>query len=171
MVLMGIMPVGLRVAYEDGVFSFTGRVFFLSVDFDKKRRTAGVKRDIISRLRRLYSHPRGKIFLKNAYTTLKRLLPRVQIPYLKLHILTAGKDPANTALAYGAVGMALEQLQIMTAERVRKSDLQAEIDFQRTAPEVSGCVLMRLFLGQVLWYGICLGWGFWRDYRRHRRGV
>ena len=171
MVLMGIMPVGLRVAYEDGVFSFTGRVFFLSVDFDKKRRTAGVKRDIISRLRRLYSHPRGKIFLKNAYTTLKRLLPRVQIPYLKLHILTAGKDPASTALAYGAVGMALEQLQAMTAERIRKSDLQAEIDFQHTEPEISGCVLIHLFLGQVLWHGICLGWGFWRDYRRQRRGV
>ena len=171
MVLLGIMPVELQVAYEGGVLSFTGRVLFLPVRIRKKEYASGVERKSVSFLRKLSSRPYGKIFLKNAYTTLKRLLPRVQIPYLKLHILTAGKDPANTALAYVAVGTALEQLQIMTAERVRKSDLQAEIDFQRTAPEVSGCVLMRLFLGQVLWYGICLGWGFWRDYQRHRRGV
>ena len=159
------------MTYEGGVFSFTGRVLFLPVRIRKKEHASGAERKSVSFLRKLSSRPYGKIFLKNAYTTLKRLMPCVRIPRLKLHFMAAGEDPANTALAYGAVGAALELLRTKTSGYIRKPDLRAEIDFQRSEPQVAGCVLISLYFYQALWFGLCFGWGFWRDYRRQRRGV
>lgn len=171
MIILGILPVGLLVAYEGGAFSLTGRVFFLPVRFRGKRDTSGPERDILSRLRKLYSHPSGKIFLKNAYTTLKRLIPRVWIPHLKLRFVAAGEDPANTALLYGAAGTAFEQLRTITADRVRRADIRVEVDFRRLRPEIAGCVLLCLHLYELVWYGLCFALGVRRDYRRQRRGV
>ena len=170
LVVVGILPLGLQVCYEDGRLSFLGRLFFIPVRIRSERaRNSRWRRAAFSWLKGRISGPDGKIFLKNAYTTLKRLMPRIRIPYLKLHILAAGQDPSNTALAYGAAGTFLSRLRSLSSRQVGKTDLRAEVDFQRSAPEVTACVQVSLYLYQIVWFGTGFAWGVWRDHRRQRK--
>lgn len=169
LVIMGILPIALQICYEGGQFSFQGHILFVPIRVGRDESGSQFGKNAVSWLRKLLSRPSGKIFLKNAYTTLKRLTPQLWIPYLKLHILTAGNDPANIAVIYGAVGTVLERLQRISSPRVRKTDLRADVDFQRSRSEITACVRVSLHLYQALWSGLCFAWGFWRDYRRQRK--
>ena len=170
LVIVGILPLGLQICYEHGELSFQGRLFFIPVRVGvEEERRSRWKRAAFSWLRGRITQPDGKIFLKNAYTTLKRLISRIRIPYLKLHIIAAGQDPANVAVGYGAAGSVLSRLRTLSSRRIGKTDLRAAVDFQRSTPEVVACVQVSLYLYQVVWAGGGFVWGVWRDHRRQRK--
>lgn len=171
LIILGMLPVAVQIGYADGAFSFKGYVFFLPFDFGRKKKASRVERGVAARLQNLLSRPKGKIILKNAYTTLKRLMPRVWIPYLQLHILAAGRDPAHAALAYGAAGTLMQGLQTRFSSRVREMDLRVEVDFLRDRPEITARVHASLRLYQALWSAAGFARGFWRDYRHQKRSM
>lgn len=63
---------------------------------------------------------------------LKRTGRRVRIAPLKLHLLVAGEDPADTALLYGRIQAALAAgLPVLhRLVRIREQDIQLFLDFQ-----------------------------------------
>lgn len=172
LIIIGILPVFLQVSYERGKFSFHSRLLFVPLYRRGEEYRSSRGKNGASRLRECVSGENGKIYLKTAYTTLKRLVPHIKIPYLKLHILAAGDDPANVAMAYGAVGTALEKLRTLVSNRVRVMDLRADLDFQRDRPEIEASVRFGLPLYQAMWFGLSFFWDVWREHRLlHKRSM
>lgn len=171
LVIIGLCPLGFSIRYDGGMFRFAGRIAFVSVPFGREEKSSRFGKQVFSFFKKVLSHPDGEIFLKNAYTTLRRIAPRIWIPYLKLHVLAAGSDPAKTAVAYGTVGMLLVWLQSALPGQIGKTDLRAEADFGRESPEVSACVRIRILLYQVLYAAVRLWWGIRRERQKLRRGV
>lgn len=160
---MGLSPVAAEIGYESSRFSFRGRVGFI-------RFRIGCEKEKGLIPEKLSQWPVLRILLKNAYTTLCHLAPRVWIGKLKLHITAGGPDPANTALLYGAAGMALESLSSRFAGRIEREDLQADVDFSLDQPEFSGHISLCLCLYQALWGALRFSWGAWREYHRLSKG-
>lgn len=169
LVLMGLIPVAAEIGYENSRFSFRGKVGIIRFQIGRGKE-AKVEKETVSILKKLPQWPVLWILLKNAYTTLCHLAPRVWIGKLKLHITAGGPDPANTALLYGAAGMALETLSSRFAGRIEREDLRADVDFALDQPEFSGCINLCLCLYQALWGALRFSWGAWREYHRLSKG-
>ena len=84
---------------------------------------------------------------------LGKLKRRLRIDELTLRYLSAGDDPAMTALAFGAANAAAAALAraVESMFRVRKRDVRAAVSFTEDQPRVFARVQLSISLGVLLW--------------------
>ena len=84
---------------------------------------------------------------------LGKLKRRLRIDELTLWYLSAGDDPAATALAFGAANAAAAALAraVESVFRVRKRDVRAAVSFTEDKPRVYARVQLSISLGVLLW--------------------
>ena len=84
---------------------------------------------------------------------LGKLKRRLRIDELTLWYLSAGDDPAMTALAYGAANAAAAALAraVESMFRVKKRDVRAAVSFTEAKPRVYARVQLSVSLGVLLW--------------------
>jgi len=90
---------------------------------------------------------------------LKRVGRRIRIEPLKIHLLVAGTDPADTARLYGKLQASLAGgLPILhRMVRIREQDIQLFLDFQEEKPDCIAEVGVSLRPWDALVIGLCAG--------------
>lgn len=181
LVLLGLIPVGIDAAWEDGSFSLkikAGPVPFRVLpkkptDENERHKTPFPGEDKKEPIR-LPPLPVLKALALRGCDALCRAVRRVRVDTLRIHYTAAGADPCRVALAYGAAGMAMESLLALADGRIAHPDLRAEADFDGGKQTFSGTIVATLRLYQAAAIGgrFALGfWGDWRAYRKKRKGA
>lgn len=85
--------------------------------------------------------------------SLGKLKRRLVIDELTLWYLSAGDDPAATALAYGAANAAAAALAraVESLFRVKERDIRAAVSFTETKPRVYARLQLSVSLGILIW--------------------
>ncbi len=90
----------------------------------------------------------------------------------KIRVTVGGKDPADTAVAYGAawaaVGTATPILQ--SAFRVKKQDVAVDCDFAAEGTTVTAELRVTIRVGQSLRLLLRYGVRFWKQWRIYKKG-
>ena len=99
------------------------------------------------------SEPGFRRELKIIGDLLGKLKRRLRIDELTLRYLSAGDDPAATALIYGAAGAAAAALvrAVESLFRVKEADVRASVSFTETRPRVRARLKLSVSLGVLLW--------------------
>ena len=118
---------------------------------EKKKKKLNINREQI-----FYSLEKLPPILGNA---LKRTGKRIRITPLKVHLLVAGDDPADTALLYGKLEAALAGgLPVLhKLVRIREQDIQLFLDFQEEQMDCIADVGLTIRPWDVLVIGLCAG--------------
>lgn len=102
---------------------------------------------------------------------LKRTGRRLRLTPLKVHLLVAGPDPADTALLYGrleaALGAALPALHRLV--RIKDQDVRLFLDFQREQMDLIADVGLSLRPWDLLSVGLRAGGSLLKWYLRFRK--
>ena len=105
-------------------------------------------------------------FIKDAVVLLGRALGRilrsVKVTYLKVHMLVAAGDPADTAQLYGQVCSVLYPFLAIVGKKVRlrRRDIRVEPNFLLESGEAQFDIRLRMSLARLLCVLIALMWGF-----------
>lgn len=111
-----------------------------------------------------------KILGKNGYTTLCHLAERVKVEILTVRFTAAFSDPAATAAAYAAAGLAMETLLELGGERLASAELCADVDFDGDRPRLFFHLRISLRVYRLLAAAVIFALGFARDYIRYKKG-
>ena len=102
---------------------------------------------------------------------LKRTGRRLRLTPLKVHLLVAGPDPADTALLYGrleaALGAALPALHRLV--RIKDQDVRLFLDFQREQMDLIADVGLSLRPWDLVSVGLRAGGSLLKWYLRFRK--
>lgn len=118
---------------------------------EKKKKKLKINKDQI-----LYSLEKLPPILGRA---LKRTGKRIRIVPLKIHLLVAGTDPADTALLYGKLEAALAAglPTLHQLVRIREQDIQLFLDFQEEQMDCIADVGLTIRPWDVLVIALCAG--------------
>ncbi len=88
-----------------------------------------------------------------------RLVLKIRVDRLTLHLIWGGEDAAAVAVGYGGATAAMGVFWgcIDHNFNVVRHDLSVDADFSRAAPAAEANVKVSLSLAQILGFGICLG--------------
>ena len=102
------------------------------------------------------SEPGFRKWLPIIKDALGMLKARLSVDEFTLWYLSASKDPAAAALAYGGANAAAAALARPVRElfRVKKCDLRASVSFTETKPKIYARLSMSLSLGILIWLGV-----------------
>jgi hypothetical protein len=170
---LGCIRLGAELTYEEG-FSFAGRIGGLTLRLGRKKSKTPEKEPSSEKKdppetekkkrRGLPPWPVLKILGKNGYNTLCRLVSRLQVDELKIHFTAAWDDPAVTAMAYSAAGVAMEGLLRVGGRRITHADLLADVDFDSGRPVLALHLRLSLRVYQLLGAAGRFGFGFLKDF-------
>ncbi|MCD8004987.1 MAG: DUF2953 domain-containing protein [Oscillospiraceae bacterium] len=115
----------------------------------QKKQAAKGKRDMLSLALRM---------VPPAAKAAGRLLRKIRIDRLELHLIWAAADPASAAAGYGKAQAAMGILwpPLEHNFRVKERELSVDMDFDRARPVLIAHVQMTLTLGQLLSFGLRL---------------
>ena len=98
-----------------------------------------------------------------SFALFKKLLPvaleavgalkrKIRIDKLILHLTWAAKDPASAAMGYGAANASMGMLYPVLDQnfKIKKCDVQIDLSFERSEPEIYGNAALSLTVGQLL---------------------
>lgn len=99
-----------------------------------------------------------------------KLLHKLRIEELTLHLTWAAEDPADAALGYGAGEAALGAVWPLLdrAFDIRKRDVGVAVDFQRTDPIIYARAILSFTIGQLVSLGVVYGFKALALFLRHR---
>ena len=88
-----------------------------------------------------------------------KLLHKLRIEELVLHLTWAAEDPADAALGYGAGEAALGAVWPLLDRTfdIRKRDVGVAVDFERTSPVIYARALLSFTIGQLVSLGVVYG--------------
>ena len=175
-VVLLLIPVKIRISYADGALVL--RVQYGPVKLqlfpmekqkeDKKKKPSKPKEKKEKPEKK--KKPKAKInreqilyALENLPPILGRALRRtgrsIRIEPLKVHLLVAGNNPADTALLYGRLEAALGAgLPILhSVMRIREQDIQLFLDFTERKMDAIADVGVVLRPGSLVWIGLRAG--------------
>lgn len=157
------LPLRLKAAWEEkeGFFLAVGFPFLPERPAENHKKTLPKK---------LPSWPVLKILVKNGYTTLCHLAERVKVEILTVRFTAAFSDPAATAAAYAAAGLAMETLLELGGERLASAELCADADFDGDRPRLFFHLRLSLRVYRLLAAAVIFAFGFLRDYIRQKKG-
>ena len=176
LILIGLIPLGVDAAWRENDLTVALRIWLFRLRLGgrkekkpKENGTAEASADQPKKEKKRPSRPLIRILAENGCRTLFRLVSRHRTDLLRVHFTSAFPDPAATALAYGAAGAVMEGILNAGGARIRHRDLRADVDFQRSEPEIDAriCVTVRVY--QILGEALRFGYGFLRDYIRNKR--
>lgn len=99
-----------------------------------------------------------------------KLLHKLRIEELTLHLTWAAEDPADAAMGYGAGEAALGAVWPLLdrAFDIRKRDVGVAVDFTRTVPIIYARALLSFTIGQLVSLGVIYGFKALALFLRHR---
>ena len=158
-----LLPIRLETAWEEteGFYLAAGFPFLPEREAQNHKKTAP---------KGLPPWPVLKILAKNGYTTLCYLAKRVKADILTVHFTAAFSDPAATAAAYAAAGLAMETLLSLGGERLARADLRADADFDGERPRLCFHLRLTLRFHRLLAAASIFAFGALRDYIRYKKG-
>lgn len=167
--LLPLLPLRLNAAYQDGVFTLSGRAGPLPVEIFPRRRAGKRRRKrggskSVKKLARL-PLPVLRILAESGSDGLGRLLSRARVSGLRLRYTAAGPDPYRAVMNYARAGIAMEGL----AAAIDGADLRAAVDLEGGPSSFSGRIGVTVRLGTVLAAFFCFGIGFLRRYYQYKR--
>lgn len=171
LVILLLLPAQVRVAYDMGDLTAELRYGTLRIplypregkekkpkekiaeETDKKSEK---KKLSVNREQILYSLEKLPPILGRA---LRRVGNRICIAPLKVHLLVAGTDPADTAMLYGKLEAALAAgLPVLhRAVKIREQDVRLFLDFQQEQMDCIADVGVRIRPWDVLVIALCAG--------------
>ena len=88
-----------------------------------------------------------------------KLVRKIRIDCLKLHVIWGSADPASAAMGFGAGNAALGMLWPIFEHNfhVKKHDLRVDVDFERKTPALTAQAQATLTIGQIVSLGLVLG--------------
>ena len=168
LVLIGLIPVGVDVSWEENSFSLAVRLWFFSMHLGGKNGKTTVSKKEKKPEKKKTSKPvseksrlslkRLLLFISNGYEALCRLVSRLRVELLRIHFTAAWPDPALTAMAYGAAGTAMEGLLAVGGDRIGRADLRADADFDGTEPVLDFRLRITIRICRVLGAALVFGW-------------
>ena len=142
LILIALLRFGVIVVYDEDGFHLWVKAGFLKFEIlDDKKKTA--RKKIKKRVKKRFKDVKSIIdfrpgslsvfmdMLKAGKNTLRRLRRRLLIKQLTLYYTSAGENPANTALQFGAANAVLGAIVPTLKEnfRIKKMDLRTWFDF------------------------------------------
>lgn len=99
-----------------------------------------------------------------------KLLRKLRIEDLTLHLTWAAEDPADAAMGYGAGEAALGAVWPLLdrAFDIRRRDVGVAVDFTRTDPVIYARALLSFTIGQLVSLGVIYGFKGLLLFLRHR---
>lgn len=99
-----------------------------------------------------------------------KLLRKLRIEELTLHLTWAAEDPADAAMGYGAGEAALGAIWPLLDRTfdIRKRDVGVAVDFTRTEPIIYARALLSFTIGQLVSLGVVYGFKALSLFLRHR---
>ena len=173
--LIGLIPVGADVSYEDGELRLGVRIwrFTIRLGGGKKSRNEPKekKEKEPGQQKKKKKLPLWLILslIKNAYALLCRLVAGFRADIRRLHFTSAFEDPSVTAMAYAAAGTAMDGLMRVSGGRIRCSDMRADVDFDCSSPVIDLRVAVHITIGRVLSAAARFAVGVLRDLMAEKR--
>lgn len=170
---LGCIRLGAELSYDEDGFAFAACVSGITLRLGTKKSKPSEKQppeaenaspEPDKKKRGLPPWPILKILGKNGYTTLCRLVSRLRVDVLKIHFTAAWADPAVTAMAYSAAGVAMEGLLKIGGRRIAHPDLLATVDFDSEKPLLDLRLRLSLRVYQLLGAALGFGLGVLRDF-------
>lgn len=175
LILIGLVPVGVDLLWNADGFRLRLRIGFLSIRLGGREK-AGTKADKKKPSKPASKGKKGlpdwpvlRSILRNGYSILCRLAAHVRIDVLKIHFTAAFSDPAQTAMIYGAAGMAMDALLWIGQARFKHPDLRAMVDFDRDTPLIDARICLTIRVVYLIGAGAVFGFGFWKDFRQRKK--
>ena len=176
--LLGVIPVGVELIYNEEGLSLRVRAAFVSFapgakkekpKKHKPKKEKPQKEKPETKTKGLPPLPLVLSLFRRGVDTLLRLIKRFRFELVKLHVIAAAPDPADTAALYAAAGLGLEMLLRLGGGRIGKCDLRADIDFDAQSPVIDLHLRVTLRLGAALGAAVRFGLGFIGDYLQYKR--
>lgn len=182
LVLLALLPLGVRVRYdENGFFAFV-KVWFVRLRVfpakDKgKKKEKKQKKPKKEKPPVAEEHPKGgtldavRAALPLVKPALAGIKKRLTIRDLALLVTWAADDPADAAVSYGYAQAALGTLWAVVDEnfKVKKSRLGCSVDFDQPSPSVYADATLTMRLGQIVTLGVPLLVRFLKNSARIKR--
>ena len=182
-VLIGLLRVGAEASYSEAAgFTLAVRAGFLSLRLGGKKEKNPKKKKAKKpkkpkKEKEPEEKPRRKLpplplilsLAEHGFELLLRLVSRLRVELLRLHVTAALPDPADAAMLYGAVGTAMDGLLRAGRGNLVASDLRADVDFDRSEPLVDLRLRVTIRIGQIVGAALRFGFGFLKDLLRYKR--
>ena len=159
-ILIALLRFGVIVEYgEDGfhLWAKAGFLKFKLLDDDKEKKPKK-KKEKPKKERNLKDMMPGSLSeftdaIKTVLNTLGRLKRRLLIKQLTLYYTSAGEDPANTAIQFGAANAVFGALipKIKKHFRVKHLDLKTWFDFTSTEQKIYAKIIISIAVWEVLY--------------------
>lgn len=84
---------------------------------------------------------------------------KIRIDHLNLTVVWASDDPASAALGYGRANAVLGMIWPLLDHNfnVKRCNWQVDVDYEKTAPELSVDAAITATIGQLVLFAICYG--------------
>ncbi len=153
-VILCVLPVGVIICYEKKQLDLRLRIAFLSFAIHPADRLLPGKKGRKGKKggKRRRSMPPLRDILRPALDAMGRMIRKIRIDELRIHYTAGSEDPASAALQYGLVSAGLGVLlgQLEAACRVKKRQVEIDIDYELTGPEVQARASLSLRLWQMV---------------------
>jgi len=157
LLLIALLRFGFIAEYSEAGFDYWISIGFIKIRLSGKEKTKKVKKEKKKKESSVVIKPGSmSIFLdmlkavKNALSRLKR---RLLIKQLTLYYMSAGDDPATTALLFGTANAVYNTI-IPALERnfrIRKRDLRASADFTATEQKIYAKIAISIAVWEVFY--------------------
>ena len=183
LLLIGLIRVGAEAAYSnsDG-FSLAIRIGHVSFRLGNRRKkkktsksdeaTTGSEKE--KKKKRSSGPPPLSLILRvseNAIVQLSRLVFRQRVEFLRLRVTAALPDPADAAMLYAAAGTVIDGLRRIGGKKLVVSDLRADVDFDRTTPDIDVCLRSSLRIGELTSSLLRIAAGSLKEFLLYKRSV
>ena len=160
LILIALLRFGVIVEYSEEGFHLWAKAGFLKFKLldDNKEKKPKKKKEKPKKERNLKEMLPGSLseFMDAAKTVLNalgRLKRRLLIKQLTLYYTSAGEDPANTALQFGAANAMIGILipEIKKQFRVKRLDLRMWFDFTSTEQKIYAKIIISIAVWEVFY--------------------
>ena len=151
-VILCLLPVGVIICYEKKQLDLRLRIAFLSFAIHPEDRLLPGKKKKRRRRRSRRAPPPWRDILRPALDAMRGMIRKIRIDELRIHYTAGSEDPASAALQYGLVSAGLGVLlgQLEAACRGKKRQVEIDIDYELTGPEVQARASLSLRLWQLV---------------------
>jgi len=159
-ILLALLRFGIILEYSDEGFHYWGKVGFLKFRIDKdksKKRKKKVKEKVKPKNINKQILPGSLSEFMDMLRAVKNLLDRLRrkllIKKLTLHYVSAGEDPANIALQFGAAHAVFNTIIPLLEGyfRIRRKDLNASADFNAKEQSIYAKINISIALWELIY--------------------
>lgn len=142
LLLLGVLPISVDLAWREGSFSNDIRIWFYAIEGSGQIPVGEIL----------------ELLWEDGLPLLKQALRRIHIDRLRVYFTSAFSDPATTAMAYSMAGTAMQGLLEAAGDRITHAELRADVDFDAQTPTLDFRLKLSIRVYQavyvVLRYGL-----------------